>query len=282
MADFNKLPVTAGVYGIYGSLGGGKTLSAVDFAIQFFKNRNYVVSNVALKNLEPSWKGRYQYIESLQDVEWDKLPIGSPRGSGGKKRVCIILDELPELLDQYSNGKEIWIKTFLSWLRHTSKNGQFVFLITQDPSFIMKPVRLLCAYWIRCDDMAQLRLPVFRIKFPFMTNFVMRRLYDRDGNCLNHTMDLVSKSDIGQYYNTSQGLSLYIDHGNQTEFDDTADKYDIHEFRLRRLSRFNFVASLLILSSFLLLHSIFESRQGAERLTARFSDRFIPQKTSSP
>ena len=74
MADFNSLPVTAGVYGIYGSLGGGKTLSAVDFAIQFLKNRNYVVSNVALKNLEKSWLSRYQYIDSLAEVDWPSLP----------------------------------------------------------------------------------------------------------------------------------------------------------------------------------------------------------------
>ena len=277
MANLNSLPVTAGVYGIYGSLGGGKTLSAVDFAIQFFESRNYVVSNVALKNLKPAWKGRYTFIESLSEVEWENLPIGSPRGSGGRKRVAIILDELPELLDQYSNGKEIWIKTFLSWLRHTSKNGQFVFLITQDPSYILKPVRLLCSYWIRCDDMAQLRLPIFKIKIPFMSGFVMRRLYDRDGNCLNHTMDLVSKIKIGKYYNTAQGLSLFINHFNQKEFSNKLDLYDLQETRLRKLYRLNYLYFFIFLFSFILLYNSYKAAQGAERLGGRFSDRFISE-----
>lgn len=266
MADFNSLPVTAGVYGIYGSLGGGKTLSAVDFAIQFLKNRNFVVSNVALKNLEKSWLSRYQYIDSLAEVDWPSLPIGSPRGSGGRKRVCIILDELPELLDQYANGKELWIKVFLSWLRHTSKNGQFVFLITQDPSFILKSVRLLCAYWIRCDDMAQLRLPIFKIRIPFMGNYVMRRLYDRDGNCLNHTMDLVSKIDIGKYYNTSQGLSLFLDHTQQKEFDNKADLFDLNELRLRKLSRLYFFSILIFLFSLLFIYQSFTNFQTTNSL----------------
>ena len=204
-----SLPSTAGVYGIYGSLGGGKTLSAVDIALAFLDSRNIVCSNVALKNLSKQQVIFYRFIPDISTVDWFSLPAGSPRGTPGNKRVCIILDELPELLDQYSNGKEFWIKSLLSWLRHTSKNGQFVFLITQDPSFIMKSVRVLCSYWIRCDDMAQLRLPIFRIRIPFLKDKVLRRIYDRDGNCLNHTLNLVSKSRIGRYYTTSQGLSLY-------------------------------------------------------------------------
>ena len=155
-----NFPNTAAVYGIFGSLGGGKTLTAVDISLQFIKNFNFVVTNIKLKNLNPRQEKYYLYIDDISKVEWFKLPIGSLRGSGGRKRVAVVLDELPELLDQYQSGKEYWVKVFLSWLRMTSKNGQFVFVITQHPSFILKPVRLLCAYWIKCEALNRIIISI--------------------------------------------------------------------------------------------------------------------------
>lgn len=239
-----KLPSTAGVYGIYGSLGGGKTLSAVDIAITFLRSGQYVVSNIRLLNLEPREQLRYSFVEDLREVKWFDLPCGSPRGSGGSKRVAVILDELPELLDQYTSGKEPWVRELLSWLRHTSKRGQFVFLITQSPSFINKSVRTLVAYWFRCDDMAQLRLPVIRLPLYGFGGFVMRRLYDRDGNCLNHSMDLVSKKEIGQYYNTAQGLSLF-GKNEQQAFDDRQEIFFRKCDDRRRVGKLQKVALML-------------------------------------
>lgn len=74
-----SLPSTAGVYGIYGSLGGGKTLSAVDIAIAFLDSRNIVCSNVALKNLSKQQQIFYRYLPDISNVDWFSLPSGSPR-----------------------------------------------------------------------------------------------------------------------------------------------------------------------------------------------------------
>lgn len=241
------LPRVAAVFGIYGSLGGGKSLTAVDIAISFIRKFDYVCSNISLRNLSPRESAYYTYLDDISRVNWFSLPSGSKRGSGGKKRVAVILDEMPELLDQYSNGKEIWIKTFLSWLRHTSKNGQYVFIITQDPSFILKPVRLLCAYWIRCDDMANLRIPIINLRIPFFGNFVIRRIYDRDGKCITKGLNLVKKTDIGRYYVTSQGLSLYSTSSIPNEFRDPYSKYITNERNLR---------FLLIINSFIIVSTI--------------------------
>jgi len=238
------LPPVAAVYGIYGSLGGGKSLTAVDVALGFIKSFNFVCSNIKLLNLTPFQSSYYQYLTDISNVKWFDLPRGSARGTSGRKRVAVILDEMPELLDQYSNGKEIWIKQFLSWLRHTSKNGQYVFIITQDPSFILKPVRLLCSYWVRCDDMANLRIPILNIKIPFFRDYVIRRIYDRDGKCITKGLNLVKKSDIGRYYQTSQGLSLFSGSVIPNEFKDIYSRFILSQNRYR---------FLLILNSFLIL-----------------------------
>lgn len=221
-----SFPSTAAVYGIFGSLGGGKTLTAVDVALYFISNFNYVVTNIQLKNLNQRQEKYYLYLDDISKVEWFKLPVGSLRGSGGTKRVAVILDELPELLDQYTSGKEFWVKTFLSWLRTTSKNGQFVFVITQDSSFILKSVRLLCAYWIKCEDMGEFRFPFFKFRIPFLRDFISRRVYNRDGSQVQgFRLDVARKSVIGKYYNTSQGLSLYSTSNIPNEYKDPFSLY---------------------------------------------------------
>ena len=227
------LPHNPSVIGIYGLLGGGKTLSAVDVALHFINHFNLVVTNISLKNLSPRQLSYYRFYPDISKIDWFSLPIGSPRGTPGNKRVAVILDELPELLSQYTSGKEYWVTVFLSWLRMTSKNGQYVFVITQDPSFIMKPVRLLCAYWLKCEDMAEFRIPVLRLKIPFFRDFVSRRLYNRDGKMVNASLNYARKSVIGRYYTTSQGLSLYSGSNMPNEFK------DVYQRQLEIISKYN-------------------------------------------
>lgn len=217
---------TACVYGIYGHLGGGKTLTSVDIMLHALSKRNAtVVSNVKLRNLSAEYQDRYMYIDDFAEIcsttdetkgVWS-LPQGSPRGSGGNKRVVIVLDEVAEFFDQYSSSSST-LKTFLSWLRHTSKRGQWVFLIVQQPEFIAKGLRKLVNYWVLCDDMEQYRLPVARVKIPFLGNYVRRLLIDRHGNVVSRGLNLCCKTYVGHFYDTSQSIALLGRTNEQEDF----------------------------------------------------------------
>lgn len=192
---------TASVYGIYGSLGGGKSLTAVDIMIGFLARGDPVYSNIQLYNLPKCYDGQFHYFDA-EGFDYTTLPYGDPRGSKGKKRVCIVVDECAEYLDQFTSTSE-YTKRFCSWLRHTSKNGQFVFLIVQSPDFLVKSVRLIVANWICCVDLAQFVLPIARLKIPFCGNLVWRRVFDRRWNLISRGWDTVDKRWFGQYYKTS-------------------------------------------------------------------------------
>lgn len=153
---------TACVYGIYGALGGGKTLTAVEIALWALRQKYDVISNIEIDTKSP----QYRYIEDVNTIDWWKLPCGAPRGSDDPHRACIIIDECAEFFDQFSTTSSS-LKNFLSWLRHSSKRGQMVFLIVQQPEFIAKSLRLIINRWIVCVDMDAFRLPVLRLKIPF-------------------------------------------------------------------------------------------------------------------
>ena len=197
---------TANVYGIYGHLGGGKTLTAVELSVGFLRLGWSVTSNIQLLNLN-RLSVRYQFIEDFSSVDFWSLPCGAPRGSENPFRSVIVVDECAEFFDQYSSQSP-QVRSFLSWLRHSSKRGQFVFLIVQQPEFIAKSLRLLINKWISCLDLEQARLPVLKIHPPFCSSFVARRVFDKWGNCISRGLSLAHKKDIGFYYNTSQSIAL--------------------------------------------------------------------------
>lgn len=206
LLDFIEMK-TANVYGIYGHLGGGKTLTAVEIMLFFLSKGHTVVSNVLLRNLDDEYKkGKYEYREDFNGVDWWALPCGAPRGSSSSFRSAIVIDEVAEYFDQYTSGSPI-VKSFLSWLRHSSKRGQFVFLIVQRPEFINKSLRLLVNKWIQCDDLQQFRLPMIRAKIPFMAPFVRRIMFDKLGNLISKGMNIADKRQIGYYYNTAQSIA---------------------------------------------------------------------------
>ena len=200
----------ANVYGIYGHLGGGKSLTAVELSLNFLRLGWSVTSNILIRSTSP----KYRFIEDFQDVDFWSLPCGAPRGSDDPYRSVIVVDECAEFFDQYSSNSP-YLKSFLSWLRHSSKRGQFVFLIVQKPEFISKSLRLLINKWIVCDDMEQFRLPYFKCRIPFTKGYVARRIFDRYGNLLSRGFNFASKSDIGRYYDTSQSIALQ---GRQNDF----------------------------------------------------------------
>lgn len=201
---------TANVYGIYGHLGGGKSLTAVELSLYFLRLGWSVTSNILIRSQSP----KYRFIEDFQDVDFWSLPCGAPRGSDDPYRSVIVVDECAEFFDQYS-GNSPYLKSFLSWLRHSSKRGQFVLLIVQKPEFISKSLRLLINKWIVCDDMEQFRLPYFKCRIPFTKGYVARRIFDRYGNLLSRGFNFASKSDIGRFYDTSQSIAIQ---GRQNDF----------------------------------------------------------------
>lgn len=201
---------SANVYGIYGHLGGGKSLTAVELSLNFLRLGWSVTSNILIRSKSP----KYRFIEDFQDVDFWSLPCGAPRGSDDPYRSVIVVDECAEFFDQYSSNSP-YLKQFLSWLRHSSKRGQFVFLIVQKPEFISKSLRLLINKWIVCDDMEQFRLPYFKCRIPFTKGYVARRIFDRYGNLLSRGFNFASKSDIGRFYDTSQSIAIQ---GRQNDF----------------------------------------------------------------
>ena len=84
---------TCMVYGIYGSLGGGKSLTAVEMMIQALNQGHKVISNIELCNLGEKSARNYTYMPDLMDADFKSLPMGAPRGSSFPDRVLIVIDE---------------------------------------------------------------------------------------------------------------------------------------------------------------------------------------------
>lgn len=208
-----NLERTAQVWAITGNLGGGKSLSAVAMAVSAMSKGYFVCSNITLNtdviaaSFGRAAADRYMHID-LDDPKFDpfKLPCGSPRGSGGGKRVLVIFDECAEWVDQYTNAKEPRIARLWSWLRHSSKRSQDVLLIVQRMEYLNKVLRLLIARWVIVDDMAVWRMPVVRLRIPFMSGIVMQRIFDRSGRLL-YSPSYVQKSFWGRFYNTAECLN---------------------------------------------------------------------------
>lgn len=201
------------VWGITGKLGGGKSLSAVSLAYYGFTHGFFVVSNITLDiralaaDLGPWVKKLYRHF-SFEDPKFDPfdLPCGSPRGTGGKKRVLIIMDECAEWVDQYSNLKDPRIERFNSWMRHSSKRSQDVILIVQRLEYLNKTIRLLISKWLIVDDLKVYRLPIVKMTIPFCGGLCMQRVFDSNKRLLQGPC-FVSKSFFGRFYRSSECLN---------------------------------------------------------------------------
>lgn len=208
-----QLDPVSHVWGITGNLGGGKSLTAVSIAVSAMLRGFYVVSNITLDcdaiRLDTGVPASrlYQHF-SFDSPDFDPfvLPCGSPRGTPGGKRVVVILDECAEWIDQYSTLSNPRIKRFLSWLRHSSKRSQDVVLIVQRLEYLNKSIRILISKWVVVDDMLVWRLPVVRIRVPFMGGYCLQRVFDRTRRFVQGPY-IVRKLQFGKYYRTSECLN---------------------------------------------------------------------------
>lgn len=201
------------VWGITGNLGGGKSLSAVCLASAALARGYYIVSNITLNldelALEYGNRVRSLYTHfSFEDDNFDpfQLPTGSPRGTPGGKRVLVIMDECAEWIDQYTNAQSPRIKRFLSWIRHSSKRSQDVVLVVQRLDYLNKNIRLLISKWLIVDDLKVWRIPVLKLRLPFMGGYCMQRVFDRNKKLVQGPC-IVSKSGYGRFYRTAECLN---------------------------------------------------------------------------
>lgn len=241
-----RLDPTPQIWGITGNLGGGKTLTAVCLAVNAIKRGYFVVSNVtlnmdAISRVHGEWtRNLYQHFSfDSDDFDPFKLPTGSPRGSNGGKRVLVILDECAEWVDQYSTAKDPRIARFWSWLRHSSKRSQDVILIVQRLEYLNKVLRLLVAKWVIVDDLKTWRMPLLKIRAPFMSGWCMQRVFDRNKRLVQGPC-IVRKSEWGRYYNTAECLNST---GASLNYE--------YEIPKKRSSAFSFAIFVLLASSLL-------------------------------
>lgn len=206
-----ELERNALVWGIVGNLGGGKTLTAVHIAVSAMRDGCFVVSNVLLNmdlicdSFGEYCRNLYRYVDLTESdpFTWE---CGDPRGSGGKRRVVVVLDECAEFFDQYSSTKD-QVRTFMSWLRHSSKRSQDVILVVQRQEYLAKSVRSLVARWIWVDDLAVWRVPAIKIRLPFCGGLVMQNVFDRQGSRIQ-SASFLNKCFWGRFYDTAQIISV--------------------------------------------------------------------------
>lgn len=238
------------VWGITGNLGGGKSLTAVNLAVNAMYQGFFVCSNILL-NLEAVCKDYGEWMRDLYlhfDFDYDfdasKLPTGSPRGTKGGKRVLVILDECAEWLDQYTSMSDPRVKNFFSWLRHSSKRSQDVVLIVQRLDYLNKNLRILVSKWLIVDDLATYRLPIIKIRCWGFFGFCMQRVFDRNKRLVQGPC-IVRKSKWGRYYDTAQCLATSVAANNL--------QYDLPTFyenpwKFAAIAAITFFFSLLFLS----------------------------------
>lgn len=225
------------VWGITGDLGGGKTLTSVSIAIDAMRSGYMVVSNILLdidgicKRYGQSLRRLYKSVPLSSPASvspWD-YPAGDVRGNG-RHRVLIILDEIAEWFDQYQLANQGYLKEWLSWLRHSSKLGQDVFVIVQRPEYVNKSLRLLISRWVTCDNLAIMRLPIIRCRLPFMGGFILQRVYDKQGQLVDR-FRFLRKNAYGKYYNTGQLLGAHADNRGVVYYRPVLRKqYDLFKF----------------------------------------------------
>lgn len=196
------------VYGITGKLGGGKSLTSVFYMIHWLKQGHIVSSNIKLNdnflkkyNIPTS---KYYYIDDFTGVNVWSLPNGDLRGSGGKCRSKIVIDEAGEWCDSYGDARHKGqLSDIASWLRQSDKLGQDVYFIVQFENLLHARLRSIVHRWIVCQDVAKFKFPFIGVGLPsFMSNFVVSTTFDSKSNDYIGRQ-YIYKPSLYDAYNTS-------------------------------------------------------------------------------
>lgn len=179
------------VYGVTGRLGGGKSLTCVRIMLDALSRGNYVTSNIRLKDdyLRKNHinASNYTFLDDFSSVDPWTLRAGDFRGSGGKVRSLIVIDEAGEWLDSYNDARHKGqLSDIASWLRQSDKLGQDVYFIVQFENLLHNRLRSIVHFWVVCQDFAKWNLPLIPLKIPFLSRFCVASFFDgKKRDCVN-------------------------------------------------------------------------------------------------
>ncbi len=179
-----------------GLVGGGKTLSAVEWILEHISKGGSCVTNIQLDIKECKRYVQIQYGWKLQEGQIIYIPvevfidISKPLHQhfhcGTREMpVLVVLDECSEILDAHqrlAKGQGDGLKEFMSFCRQHRKHNIDMILITQSPSYVVKRVRELAAFWWKFMDMGTMRMPGLQIPMPYpISKFVRQVQFDSSG-----------------------------------------------------------------------------------------------------
>lgn len=121
------------IFLVSGVLGSGKTAFAVCQALHC---DGRVFANFPISGLSCPF-----FLLPKSPNDWDASIFTGYRRSTKHPKIIVIIDELPEIADQFSRKQS----ALLSYLRHSDKIGHTVYIISQRPGHTMKTIRQLAA-----------------------------------------------------------------------------------------------------------------------------------------
>lgn len=196
------------VFAVTGKLGGGKSLTCVRLMIDHLLKGDFVTSNILLKEdfLRKNRinASRYTYIDDFSTVDPWTLRAGSLRGSGGKCRSMIVVDEAGEWLDSYSDARHKGqLSDIASWLRQSDKLGQDVYFIVQFENLLHNRLRSIVHFWIVCKDLSKIRIPLLPFSLPIINKFVIATYFDGRNKDMSKRLWILKNSYLFSAYDTA-------------------------------------------------------------------------------
>lgn len=274
------------VFGVCGKLGGGKSLTCVFLMLRALERGHFVTSNIKLLDsyLENHAidASNYTFIDDFSTIDPWTLRAGDFRGSGGKKRSMIVIDEAGEWLDSYSDARHKGqLSDVASWLRQSDKLGQDVYFIVQFENLLHNRLRSIVHRWIICQDFAKWRLPFVPFKIPLLSNFVCSSFYDSRSKDVSNRLWIWKGNWLFKAYETSAFFGdSYLSSKTAKTLDLTGKSYRNDNINARNALVFIFF--LLIIQISLIILSYLAWGFGArERLFPEcFADHAVSRNES--